>query len=147
VTHIDLDISQDRDMYGLRYLQREDMSSPGNYEFNYPDDDFSGQDELTEAYPSVISGGTSQFLVFLRNPENRHTSRNLNYIPHKCSHYCNLPPPQPLPKYRLYSKCVLPGPGGARRTYGLTSSVMERHIPDGVEFYWKSPRSCVSAGS
>jgi hypothetical protein len=22
----------------------------------------------------------------------------------------------------------------------------ERHIPDGVEFYWKSPRSCVSAG-
>jgi hypothetical protein len=23
----------------------------------------------------------------------------------------------------------------------------ERHIPDGVEFYWKSPRSCVSAGS
>jgi hypothetical protein len=39
-----------------------------------------------EAYLSVISGGTSQLLVFLRNPENRHTSRNPNYRPHKCSH-------------------------------------------------------------
>jgi hypothetical protein len=31
--------------------------------------------EGIEAYPSVISGGTSQLLVFLRNPENRHTSQ------------------------------------------------------------------------
>jgi hypothetical protein len=35
---------------------------------------------------------------------------------------------------------------GEKKTIPL-SVFVERHIPDGVQFYGKSPRSCVSAGS
>jgi len=46
VTHVDVDLSRNRDTYGLRYFQCEE--NPANFEFNYPYGSLGGLDELTD---------------------------------------------------------------------------------------------------